>query len=70
MKKSPLNSARLSNRYVKRKTTKIFAFCYGNIQSFFQLPMQIIASMRYFTFTVKSVKAMEANSGSDEAMKR
>jgi hypothetical protein len=74
MQKLPLNRAK-KNIYVKAKTTKFFGFATGTteITNFFEKIANgihcFIASMHYYFFRL-SVKAMEANSGSDEAMKR
>jgi hypothetical protein len=44
MKKLPLNSAGLSNTYVKGKTTKFFSFATERYNLFLKLPMKIVAS--------------------------
>jgi hypothetical protein len=75
MQKSPFNSAGLLDTYVKAKTTKFFNLATEITkmnQFFFKLPTQIIASLLLCVniFGCKSVRAMEANSGRDEAIKR
>jgi hypothetical protein len=75
MQKSPKNRAKLSNPYVKVKTTMFFGFAtktMKNNEFFGKLPLGIIASSLQFGNIIfrSSVKAMMANSGSDEAMKR
>jgi hypothetical protein len=60
--------------YVKAKMTKFFSFAteITEIDKFLsKLPMKIITSLLLCIniFCCKNVKAMEANSGSDEAIK-
>jgi hypothetical protein len=70
-KKSPFNSAELSDT-CKSKGNKVFRLCYGKYgnTSCFLIAMQIIASsLLCINIFFLSVKAMEANSGSNAAIK-
>jgi hypothetical protein len=72
--KSPKNRAKLSNPYVKAKTKMFFGFATKttkNNEFLGKLPLGIIASLLLFVNIIFrwSIKAMMANSGSDEAMK-
>jgi hypothetical protein len=74
MQKLLKNRAKLSHTYVKAKTTMFFGFATETTKNYNfwgKLPLGIFASLLLcvnISFR-SSVKAMMANSGSDEAMK-
>jgi hypothetical protein len=75
MKKSPKKQCKSFQHTREGKDDDVFRLCYGNYGNnkfFKKLPIEFIASslLSVNNFFHESVKAMEANSGSDEAMKR
>jgi hypothetical protein len=74
MQQSPLNSAGLLDTYVKAKTTKFFGLAteITKMNEFFKNCQYKSSLHRFYAllFLVVKAKAMEANSGSDEARKR
>ncbi len=74
MQKSSFNSSGLLDTYVKAKTTKFFGLAteITKMNNFFKNCQHRSSLHRFYAlifFVVGSVKAMEANSGSDEAIK-
>ncbi len=66
------NSAKVSNTYVKAKTTMFFRLCYGNYgnnEFFWKLPMEFIASL-LLSVNIFFVKALRQWRQIREAMKR